>query len=321
MRRTLLLLIGRRLVVLPVLLILISLGVFSLIYVAPGSVEQSLLGARPTTPALLAQVRREYHLNDPFFTQYWFWAVRALHFNFGTSAQFDEPVSTIIKQNIGPTVFLGIYGFIIAMSVGVALGAWAAFRRRTAIDRGIVGLTVIGVSMPAFASGLFLLYVFSIFLKWFPTYGEGTGFTGRLYHLALPALALALTVMALVVRLTRAGMIAALEQDHVAFARARGVPSHQIFWHYALRNALIPVITSAGLILGYMITGAVLVEVTFSLPGIGSALVGAVNFKDATVVQGITIVLATIIIVVNLVTDIAYLVADPRMRLGAAAGR
>jgi peptide/nickel transport system permease protein len=319
MWRTVLLLVARRLLVLPVLLILISLGVFSLVYLAPGSVEQALLGARPATPALLAQIRAEYHLNDPFITQYLLWAARALHLNFGTSIQFDEPVWTIIRQNLFPTLILGIYGFIIVMALGVPLGALAAFRRRTGVDRSVIGLTVIGVSMPAFASGVFLLYVFSVFLGWFPIYGEGSGVTGRLWHLALPALALALTAMALVVKLTRAGMIAALDQDYVAFAQARGVPWRQIFWHYALRNALIPVITSAGLILGYMLTGAVLVEVTFALPGIGSTLVGAVSFKDAPLVQGIAMMLATIIVIVNLLTDIAYLVVDPRVRFGSAA--
>jgi peptide/nickel transport system permease protein len=314
MRRHVLVLVAQRLLILPVLLVLISIGVFSLVYLAPGSVEQALVGARSVTPALLAQIRREYHLNDPFFVQYWLWAKNAVRLNFGSSIQLDEPVWTVIKQNMVPTLYLGLYGFAIAVVCGVPLGAIAAFRRRSGVDRGIVGLSVIGVSAPAFATGLLLLYFFSIFLVWFPVYGEGRGFTGRLWHLGLPAAALALTAMALVVKLTRAGMISALEQDYVAFARARGVPARDIFLKYALRNALIPVVTSAGLILGYMLTGAVLVEVTFALPGIGSTLVDAVNFKDAPLVQGIAMVLATVIVLVNLMTDIAYLIVDPRVR-------
>lgn len=315
-----LLLVGRRLLVLPLLLFLISLGVFTLLYLAPGSVEQAIVGNRPTNPAILAAIRHEYHLDQPFLTQYWDWLRHAVRLDFGDSIQTSEPVRTVIGRNVGATIFLGLYGFTIAMGCGLPLGCIAAIKRRTLIDRGVVGLSVISVSAPAFASGIVLLYLFGVYLGWFPIYGEGSGFINRIWHLALPAIALALTGMALVVKLTRAAMISSLDQDYIAFARARGVRPHEILIKYAFRNALIPVLTSAGLILGYMLTGAVLVEVTFNLPGIGSTLVDSVNFKDIPMVQGIAMCFATIIITVNLLLDIAYIIADPRVRLRQAVG-
>jgi peptide/nickel transport system permease protein len=308
--------LGRRLLVLPLLLGLISLGVFALLYLAPGSVEQSLLAGRSATPEILAQIKHRYHLDQPFFTQYWSWLKAALRFNLGTSYETSEPVSRVVTRNLTPTLLLGLYGFVIAMGLGVPLGVLAAVKRRRLVDRTVVGLSVVAVSAPAFATGILLLYLFAIKLPWFPVYGEGTGFLDRLWHLALPAAALAFTIMALVVKLTRVAMIEALEQDYVTFARARGLSYRETLVKYALRNAMIPVITAAGLILGYTLTGAVLVEVTFALPGIGSTLVQAVGFKDIPTVQGIAIVLATIIVLVNLLTDITYAVVDPRIRYG-----
>lgn len=308
--------IVRRLLVLPLLLLIISLGIFSLLYLAPGSVEQALVGARPASPELLAAIRHEYRLDQPFYIQYWEWLKNAVQLNFGTSIQTGESVTAVIIRRMTITLFLGVYGFIVAMVCGVLLGVAAAVRRRRATDRWVSGLSVVAASAPSFASGLLLLYVFAIFLGWFPVYGEGSGFVDRFWHLTLPALALALSGMALVVKLTRTAMITSLEQDNVAFARARGLSATDILFKYALRNALIPVITAGGLLLGYMLTGAVLIEVTFALPGVGSLLVDSVSYKDVPVVQGIAMIAATIIVVVNLATDLLYLVVDPRVRLG-----
>jgi peptide/nickel transport system permease protein len=317
--RSLTFLIGRRLVAMVVLLLIISFGVFTLLYLAPGSVEQILLGTKPATPQTLAAIRAQYHLDDPFLTQYWIWLKNALHGDFGTSIRTSEPVASGIESRMGLTLFLGGYAFVLVMLTGVPLGVLAATKKRSAIDRGVVGLGVVGVSAPAFATGIFLLYIFAVRLAWFPAYGQGSGFTDQIWHLTLPALALALTAMALVLKLTRAAMITALDQDYVAFARARGIPAGRVLVFYGLRNALIPVVTAAGLILGYLLTGAVLVEVTFALPGIGSLLVDSVNFKDVPMVQGVAMTVAVVIILVNLLTDILYLFIDPRVRFGRAA--
>src|SRR5262249_16908340 len=175
-------------------------------------------------------------------------------------------------------------------------GVFAAARRQTNMDRGIVALTVIGISAPAFASGILLLYVFAVELGWFPVFGPGNGFTGRLHHLALPAFALALTARGLVVKLTRAALIESLDQDYIAFARARGLSRSRVLLSYGLRNSLGPIITAGGLLLGYMLAGAVLVEVTFALPGVGSLLVDSVTSKDIPMVQGVVLLIATVVV-------------------------
>jgi peptide/nickel transport system permease protein len=151
-------------------------------------------------------------------------------------------------------------------------------------------------------------------VSWFPSFGPGTGVFDRLVHLTLPAIALALTLCALVLKLTRASMIEALDQDYVAFARARGAPSRMVLLSYAFRNAVIPVMTASGLILGSLVTGAVLVEFTFALPGLGSLLVDAVSQKDIPLVQGVALLAAAVVLFTNLLTDIVYLVLDPRIR-------
>ncbi len=237
----------RRLLVLVALLLLISLIVFGLLYAAPGSVEQVLMGTRPPNPETIAAIREQHNLDEPFVAQYWLWLKDAVQLDFGRSIRTSEPVLSSITDRLYLSTFLGVYGFVIAVGIGVPLGVLAALRQRTALDRSVVGLSVIGVSAPAFATGIALLYFFAVVLGWFPVFGPGEGFVDRLWHLALPAFALALTAMALLLKLTRAAMIVALGQDYVTFARARGMSRRRVIFGYALRNALIPVVTSAGL--------------------------------------------------------------------------
>ncbi len=309
----------RRLVALVALLLLISLIVFGLLYAAPGSVEQVLIGTRPPNPETVRAIRAEHNLDKSFLAQYGLWLEGAVQLDFGRSIRTSEPVLSSITDRLYLSTFLGIFGFVIAVGIGVPLGVLAALRQRTALDRTVVGLSVIGISAPAFATGIVLLYLFAVVLGWFPVFGPGEGFVDRLWHLALPAVALALTAMALLLKLTRAAMIVALAQDYVTFARARGLSRRRVVFGYALRNALIPVVTSAGLVFGYMLTGALLVEVAFALPGIGTLFVESVNFQDIPMVQGMAMVVATLIIVVNLATDILYLYLDPRIRFERVA--
>jgi peptide/nickel transport system permease protein len=317
--RMILLFVIRRLIAIAVLLVIISFAVFTLLYASPGSIEQILLGTRPANPQTIAAIRAQYHLDDPFIVQYLIWAKGALHLDFGTSVRTAEPVLSGILNRLGVTMFLGVYGFTIAMLLGVPLGIASAVRKRSFLDRAAVGLGVVGVSAPAFASGIYLLFIFAVLLGWFPVFGVGDGFVDSLWHFFLPAVTLALTAMALVLKLTRAAMIDALDQDYVVFARARGIPYRRVLTAYAFRNALVPVVTGAGAILGYMLTGAVLVEVTFALPGIGLLLVDSVTYKDVPMVQAIAMLIAIIIILVNLATDITYVLIDPRIRFSRGA--
>jgi peptide/nickel transport system permease protein len=311
--------IVRRIVALSLLMLVISFGVFSLLYITPGSIVYVLLGGHPSSPEVLDALTKQYHLDDPFLVQYAHWLGDAFRLDLGRSILTNQPVLSSIISRLGVTTFLGVFAFLIAVVTGIGFGTIAALRKRTVLDRGIVALSVVGVSAPPFATGLLLLYVFGVALNWLPVYGVGTGFFSRLEHLTLPAIALAFTASTLILKLTRAALVEVLEQDYIVFARARGVPRRRILAKYALRNALIPVVTASGIVLAYTLTGAVLIEVTFSLPGLGAFLVNAVINKDVPVVQGATLVIAAIIMVINLLTDVLYLMIDPRIRFERSA--
>jgi peptide/nickel transport system permease protein len=306
----------RRLAVLAVLLVLISFVTFSLLYISPGNLVDILLGARPHTAATVRALTSEYHLNKPFVVQYWLWAREAVQLHFGNSIQTGLPVTSEIGARLSLSLFLGVYSFVLTMVFGIGLGVASAFRRGSIVDRGLIGGVMLGLSTPAFVAGVVLLYVFAIQVHWFPAYGVGSGFIDELWHLTLPAVALAVTTVAYVVKHTRAAMIGTLDQDYVVFARARGLSSRRVLYVYLLRNALIPVITISGVILSSLIVGVVLVEVTFSLPGLGSLLVTAATAKDIPTLQGVVLLFAVVIVVANLLADVVYMVVDPRIRVG-----
>lgn len=313
---TLLEFIAKRVLILALLLLGLSFAIFCLLYLAPGNAVDTLLGTRPRSPETVAALNAQYHLDEPFLTQYWLWLRDAIHLDFGTSVQTLLPVSEEIKARLPLSLFLGVYAFIVTMVVGLTLGTVAAFKRQGLLDRTVVSSSIVGLSTPAFVGGFFLLYVFAVRLGWFPTFGPGSGFTDRLWHLTLPAFALAFTTVAYVVKHLRASLINVIDQDYVTFARARGLSNNRVLYTYCLRNALIPVVTIAAPTLAYLITGAVLIESTFSLPGVGELLVRAATIKDIPVVQGVAMVFAVLIMTMNLVTDVAYVFIDPRIRLG-----
>jgi peptide/nickel transport system permease protein len=308
--------IARRLVILAILLIVISFVVFSLQYLAPGSVIDTLLGTNPRTPQDIQALTNEYHLNKPFLDQYWIWFSQAARGDFGNSIQTSLPVTTEISERLPTTLFLGVYAYILTMVLGIGGGLLAALRRQRLADRGIVGASMVALSTPAFVSGVFLIWLLGIEVRWFPVSGPGAGFLGDLWHLTLPAVALALTGMAFLVKHTRAAVIGVLDQDYLTFARARGLSPRRVLLVYALRNALIPVVTMSGLILSYVIVGAVLVEDTFSLPGIGQLLVQSATAKDLPMLQAVGLLVAAVVVAANLLADIAYMAVDPRIRLG-----
>lgn len=311
--------IGRRLAVMAVLLALISMAVFALLYITPGDLAQVLLGDQQVTPEAIAAIHRQYHLDDPLPVQYARWANGAIHLDFGRSIRTREPVIAGILRRLQLTLFLGVYGFLIGMGLGVLLGILAAVKKWGPIDRGVVGLSVLAVSSPAFVTGIFLLFALGVVVPVFPISGQGEDFVDQLWHLTLPAIALALTGMARVIKLTRAAMITTLEQDYIAFARARGLSRWRVLSAYAVRNSLSPIVTAGGFIFNQMMFGTVLVEVTFALPGIGNLLVESINFKDIPMVQCLGVLIALVVITVNLVIDVLYLAIDPRVRFSAVA--
>ena len=298
------------------LLLLVSFGVFALVHVAPGDPVRALLGTRPSDPETLAALRARYHLDDPFMVQYGKWLWQVLQGDLGRSINGNRLVLSIIGERAGITVTLGLISVVIVMVAGILLGAAAALRRGTRIDRAAVMFGVIGISSPGFVTGILLLYVFGVVLGWFPTYGPGRGFFDRLWHLTLPALALAVSVMAIGVKITRAAMIEELDKDYVVFARARGIAPGRIVLAYVLRNALVPVVAAAGVVVVVLLASAVYVEVTFALPGLGSLIVDAVQKRDIPLIQGTSLFLACFVVMVNLMIDVIYVLIDPRIRFG-----
>jgi peptide/nickel transport system permease protein len=300
------------------LLVVVTFVVFALIHLAPGTPERALLGSKQASPETFAAIREQWNLNEPFLVQYWLWLKAAVVGDFGRSIQSQQIVSSAIGQRVGLTVFLATYAVVIALGLGIPLGLWAAYRRGTKTDRAVVGVSVLGVSAPTFAIGLLLLYVFGVVFDWFPIFGGGEGFWDRAYHLTLPAIALGVALVALIVKITRAAAIDELDQDYIAFARARGLSRRRVLLRYVLRNSLIPVVTAAGLIVVGLFGGAVLIEATFGLQGLGTLLVDSVLGRDIPVVQGLVLVTAVLVIGVNLGLDVLYTVIDPRIRLGRA---
>lgn len=306
----------RRLFGLVVLLIILSFLVFALAFLAPGSVVDALLGQGEKPPEVVAAITAQYHLDQPFIVQYLLWLKGAVHLDLGTSIMQNIPVAQAIDERMPVTLFLGVYGFAVSVVAGLLCGIAAAWWKSTAIDRGLVGLTILGVSAPTFATGLLLLWVFSIQFSWFPAIGAGTsGFADRFWHLTLPAIALGITGMAMMTRMTRAALIEALSQDYIGFARSRGIGSMRILFVYGLKNSMVPILTGAGIVIATTLTGSVLIEQTFSLQGIGQLLISSITNKDIPVVQGTTLLVATFVVFINLIVDLSYLIVDPRIRM------
>jgi peptide/nickel transport system permease protein len=308
--------IVRRLIVGLMVLLILSFAVFVLLYISPGNVIDALLGAAPRTPQTVAVLRRQFHLDKPFLVQYWIWLKGALQLHLGQSDVTQANVAQTLRQRLPISLFLGLYAYLITLVLGVGGGVLAALKNSKSGGKVVVAGSIVALCAPAFVTGVFLLYLFSIVWKIFPIAGAGAGFTDRLWHLTLPAIALALPAAAFVLRHTRASVLGVLDQDYVTFARARGLGATRILYSYTLRNALIPVVTASGLMLAFLVTGAVLVETTFSVPGIGQLLVSSATVKDLPMLQGLTMVVAIVVILANLVADVLYALIDPRVRLG-----
>lgn len=295
------------------ILLVISFFTFSLMYLAPGDLVKNLLGNRPTSPDTVAAIRAQYRLDDPFFTRYLDWLWAALRGDFGESIRLQQPVIIVIQERIGSTVALIVLSFFVALVTAVPLGVLSATREGTATDRVSSALSLVGLSAPSFALAILLLYLFAMLIPLFPAYGGGVGTLDVLWHLTLPAVALAAGIGAILMRLTRAAVLRELQSDAITFARARGIAKRDV-QVIALRAAAIPIVTGAGLILTFIVGGTIIVETVFALPGIGSLLQDAVLFKDLPVVQALTLLVAAAIAVITILVDLSYLILDPRVR-------
>jgi peptide/nickel transport system permease protein len=295
------------------ILFVLSIVVFSMLHLAPGDLVKTLLGNRPASPEAVEAIRAQYRLDDPLPLQYLNWLGGVLSGDLGQSIRLQTSVGSAIGSRIGITLGLCGLAFAFALATAIPLGVQSAVREGSWIDRVGSGLGIVGLSAPTFAVGLLLLYVFAYYLPIFPVYGGGSGFLDTLHHLVLPAVTLALGLGAIVLKLTRTAMLRELDADYVAAARARGIGERTV-QRIALRNAAIPIVTGASLVLTFLVGGTVLAETTYALPGLGTLLQDSVLFKDLAVVQALVLLVAVVIAVIALLADLAYLTLDPRVR-------
>ena len=291
-----------------------SFVIFAALYLAPGNPIAALSGGRPLPPGSVQVLEQRYHLNEPFGAQYWYWLDNALHGNLGVSITLRENVSTLIASRIWTTAGLVLYASVIIVVLGIGLGVVSGLRPGV-FDTGVLVVTAVLAAIPAFVAAIALILVFAVRLGWFPALGNGTSFLSNVRHFTLPALALAAVSLAIVARVTRASVRQEAEREHVQTAVSRGIPARQVIRRHILRNAAVPITTITGITIASLIAVAAVVEVAFSLNGLGAYLVQAAETRDIAVVQGISLLLVTVFVVVNLLADLICAMLDPRLAL------
>ena len=307
---------ARRLAVSIPTLLLISLLVFSLQLLLPGDPALAIAGDE-RTPEMLAFIREKYHLNDPIVVQYWYWLTGVLSGDMGTSIRSQMPVTELILTKLPVTLQLGIMAMIIALAIGIPAGIISAVRKGSGWDIGANVVALSGISIPNFWLGIMMILLFSVQLGWLPPSGYvplTEDWRQSLATTIMPAFVLGNSIAGVLMRHTRAAMLGALGQDYVRTARAKGLSERTVILKHAMRNALTPIITLGALELGTLLSGAVLTEQIFSIPGFGKLIVDAVFNRDYAVVQGVVLTTATIYITLNLIADIAYILVNPRLR-------
>ena len=288
---------------------LVTVAVFLMLHLTPGDPAEVFLGDKRSTPELLEKVREDMGLNRPLHIQYLSYMGAALRGDLGRSLQTNVPVMDQILTRLPWTIELAAAALLIAACVGVTIGIIAALRHNTVIDTLAMAFALVGISMPVYWSSLLLILLFAVRLRILPAIGQG-----GLERLILPATALALVSAGSLARMVRSSMLEALNQDFVLTARAKGISERLVVVRHVLRNALIPVVTILGLMLGNMLSGAVITETIFARLGIGQKYVEAVLQKDFTMVQGTTLFIALMYVFVNIVVDMVYAFVDPRIR-------
>jgi dipeptide transport system permease protein len=315
----------------------ITLLVFGLIRLIPGDPVEAMSGERGMTQERYERLVHEFGLDRPMYVQYGEYVWKALHGNLGQSIKTREPVFTEFIGRFPATMELSIVAMLFALVIGIPAGILAAVRRNSIADYSVMGASLTGYSMPIFWWGLLLILFFSVNLGWTPVAGriaieydvpsvtgfmlidsllssDAGAFKSALRHLILPAIVLGTIPLAVIARMTRSSMLEVLREDYVRTARAKGASTFRVVGIHALRNALIPVVTTIGLQVGTLMAGAVLTENTFAWPGVGKWLVEAIHQRDYPIVQGGILMTATIIIFVNLVVDVLYGAINPRIR-------
>ncbi len=289
--------------------------VFFIVRILPGDPALVILGDQATMAAIEA-LRERLGLDRPLIVQYVDFLGGVLTGDWGVSMVSGRPVIEEILKVLPATIELTVVSLILGAVIGIPLGVWSAVKRNTLPDYVTRLASLLGLSFPAFVSAILLLMVFAIQVRWFPVISSGQGETlfERMRDLALPAINLGIIMAAYITRVARSSMLEVLNQDYVRTAHAKGIAFSAIIWRHCLRNALIPVVTVVGLYLGILIGNSVLTEIVFNRPGLGKLIVGALNQRDYTMLQGMMVIYTLIVVLVNLITDLTYGLIDPRIK-------
>ncbi len=307
----------RRLVLTVPVLLGITFIVFALLAFAPGDAISLMLGTEGASPELIERRRAELGLDKPWLQQYADYMGRLFQGDLGRSMTYSRPVTDMISERLANTPILTFASMVVALLIALPLGVISAVRRNSVWDYGAMFVSIAGVSMPNFWLGLLLIITFGLELRWLPIRGMGDindGLWQYLRHLILPAVTLGTSLAAILTRLTRNSMLDVLGEDYVRTARAKGLSSGTVVVKHALRNALVPVVTTAGVQFGALLGGAVVIETIFSLPGLGLLAISAIRARDIPVIQGSVLVFSLAFVVVTLIVDIFYAVINPKVR-------
>lgn len=308
-------LLGRLLTAVPILFI-VSLVTFLIMWLVPGDVTAEI-GGTDATPEELQEIRERLGLDRPLYVRALAWYGNLLQGDLGHSYLLNRSVVDAVMERLPVTLSLAALALVLAIVMGVLLGILAAVRHRTWLDQAAMVAALIGLSIPDFWFGIVLIILFGVYLGWLPTGGFvpiATDFFGWAQSMALPAFTLAVTQMGVIARMTRSSMLDVLDQDYIRTARAKGLRSRAVIFKHALVNAMVPIITVVGVITGVLLSGAVVIETVFSLPGVGRLIIGAIQRRDFPIIQGGLLVTAAVFVFVNILVDVLYAWFDPRVR-------
>jgi peptide/nickel transport system permease protein len=289
---------------------------FVIVRLAPGDPAALMLGP-DATPEETAALKTRLGLDQPIAVQYLTFISNAVRGNLGESIFFHQPVTQVLAARAEPTIFLTLFSLLISLVIATPIGIYAAYRRGSFLDQGAITVAMLAGSIPSFWTGLMLQRYLATQLGWFPASGYGgpeAGFLDRMGYLVLPSIVLGIVNSALILRFTRASMLDILGEDYIRTARSKGMGEARVVLRHALKNAAIPIITVVGLTFALLVSGAVVTERVFNIPGMGNLVVGAVLRRDYPVIQGTLIVVATLYVVINLATDLLYLTVDKRVK-------
>ena len=291
----------------------ITILAFFLIHLIPGDPARTMLGVHATDESI-AELHEQWGLDESLPVQYGLFMKRLVAGDLGDSLFYRVPTNELIKARLPATLWLLAYSTLLSILIAVPIATFAAVRKGGLGDQAARAIPLVGIGMPQFWVGIMLILLLALKTGWFPVGGYGKGFAGHLHSMFLPALTVALAISPILIRSLRQSLLNVLESDFVATARSKGIPERRVLTKHALRNAIISTVTVLGINIGFLVGGTLVVEYVFALPGLGSLMIQAIFNRDFAVVQGITLVYAIMVVLINLGTDVVYFLLDPRVK-------